>query len=1653
MENRLRYMMTPRNSMSITYTKGLLNMPGQNNCFLNSAVQVLWHLDIFRRSFREIKGHACMGESCIFCALKELFAQFQYSQESALPPDALRRALAETFFDQRRFQLGFMDDAAECFENILMRIHYHIANQEPEDMCTLTHCIAHQKFAMTLVEQNVCHVCGATSEPLSFTQMVHYVSSSALCSQASLMISQKIDPTQAFGQLLRQAGSMGEVRNCPSACGAKIQICRALMNHPEIVSIGVVWDSENPTLDHIMDVIKAIGLKINLQDTFHSVVDGSWVRGTTHQLVGIVTYYGKHYSTFFFHTKLRIWIYFDDAAVCEIGPKWDQVVDKCYRGHFQPLLLLYVDPQGSPVSSETAPKSVTVVAGHSKPQKDIFSKEDAYSSSGNHRRAFTPNPETSQENITSVQPRRAITPSGELSCRSVKNHFHSQFRQSSLANVVSNKNGRHLSFKQSHPLQPNSSCEWQPHYLQNYLKHSSASVLSEQQDEHSGGGMMYSGNLSVETSRCKSSVSACQNKSNSEEISRNTQGMKKIEGTSHGSPLKPSCGEDVLQQRKPVSVGQFGSRIVMGTNSENGNTYISRQAVESILKAQKLQWQKTLIGGVGLSTAVGTRNFNNAAVEKNKKSQDKSVTGDLTLKIDIPDFPNTFGRRDSGNWSGDCNSASSMSSSSVDNIFSGVVAGSRQNINLHQFGNLTRTHFDSNTQGTTGDLGYDSFSLSSTESYQSARTNSPSKTDHCLIQITEGMQTVFQKSNKVEMLQKESHAKGARDDCDKLCVQADALLIKSQEKEKEGQLKVATLLSDVAAAKAREAMDAPYSNPKSLTTAKMKHRRCIMRSSALHSRLKEIENEELKSRNEANSCNLNKCLNPDVIVSTDDSSVLPDQPINTSTLVTECSSSGNINERDEKVLQIYATLPKKGRKYKNNQEGLEDAIKVNGEQPNKNTPEEKEKFFHQQSSKSRRDFATRTKSFSEKINLDDKERLSLRKTDGPNISDVTSLFKDKNVAEVAGNDNPRSNLHRTYSVPSASLNKDQEKSTDMLNQTFSGQPSKKQHRVRRRLLGGFMRRKNRSLPDLREDKDQDEVISNSYDDSTIFGMLRFTKLHQVKPSTYDEFCTGMQGQKNKKTNLQDSQMNKRPMKNYTLLRKESHVTEPGPSDSNFKKESTVRSHMVPPALLSQNFNNKSNVKLSPWKVSNRSNKPNIQSSEHLPKAFIDQENIRQEPVSSEHNPKRKILEKNEDKKHEYTTSVNSGIKEFLNKTQEVETSDQHDLPKNLHTKEVQWMQELQQKQFNILQKKKFQESCSSNPGELQNTRNKSPHTVLSETPKSIKCVHQNPEWSTNVHPPLQRPRTGFTTATERVKERESHLNNPQSVKVLASRIESFLKPASEHPSKDDNKSSYSQSSGNYKQALSHKSSLQISKQKELQSWEACSAITDPKLVDQPPDYETTLQRLGLLRNKWQSSDEMLSPTCASYEMESGSKIPEMKKISSSHVSDFIPGYHKQNSSLLGHTRQEAGTQPISSVGTSQARQNVKCKHSCNYTAEGVPNSYSVPSLVDISKKKPNAKKCVTFSDCVVLVECDEDRGKGISSNTQFQEMAEKSSMQRQVSGIGSGDKATLRMTTQPPKLSSSNQSSETFCNLCHKAVVVPPTVYCANCACYLARFK
>ncbi|XP_061101103.1 inactive ubiquitin carboxyl-terminal hydrolase 53 isoform X2 [Conger conger] len=321
-------------------------------------LQVLWQLDIFRRSLRQLPGHFCLGDACIFCTLKSIFTQFQHSRERALPSDSLRHALAETFKDEQRFQLGLMEDAAECFENILERIHLHVVSNAEAEVCTSRSCITHQKFAVALYEQCVCRSCGASSDPLPFTQLVHYVSTTALCQQADRVLEKsERHRSETFAELLQAASTIGDLRNCPSNCGESIKIRRVLMNCPEILTIGFVWDAEQSDLTE--DVVRTLAPHLNLSGLFYRVMDEKAKRSEL-VLVGMICFSSRHYCTFAYHTKSAKWVLFDDATVKEIGSKWKDVASKCIRGHYQPLLLFYSNPDGSAVSTEDAPRQTTM---------------------------------------------------------------------------------------------------------------------------------------------------------------------------------------------------------------------------------------------------------------------------------------------------------------------------------------------------------------------------------------------------------------------------------------------------------------------------------------------------------------------------------------------------------------------------------------------------------------------------------------------------------------------------------------------------------------------------------------------------------------------------------------------------------------------------------------------------------------------------------------------------------------------------------------------------------------------------------------------------------------------------------------------------------------------------------------------------------------------------------------------------------------------------------------------------------------------------------------------------------------------------------------------------------------------------------------------
>lgn len=189
-----------------------------------------------------------------------------------------------------------------------------------------------------------------------------------------------IDPECTFGRLIRAAGSTG--RACPTKCGSDFVTTTSLMNVPDIISIGVNWDSNEPSTERVGNLLETLSTTIKLQDMFDTVLDKKAQRIEYH-LSSLVCYYGKHYSAFFYNRKHSKWVSIDDTSVSDVGKHWKDLARKFVKGRYQPLLLLYTNYDAKPLPVNTAPKKIELqnVSVQSSPALSLRNPEIAESTS------------------------------------------------------------------------------------------------------------------------------------------------------------------------------------------------------------------------------------------------------------------------------------------------------------------------------------------------------------------------------------------------------------------------------------------------------------------------------------------------------------------------------------------------------------------------------------------------------------------------------------------------------------------------------------------------------------------------------------------------------------------------------------------------------------------------------------------------------------------------------------------------------------------------------------------------------------------------------------------------------------------------------------------------------------------------------------------------------------------------------------------------------------------------------------------------------------------------------------------------------------------------------------------------------------------------
>jgi len=329
------------------------------------------------------------SEDCCFCALKELFGEFQFSEVSARGPDRLRRALCKSNANGCLFHPGAMGDATEALEALLDALHVATGleqgdiagvrgngrREESSGLSCSSACIAHEVFGIEYVDRVCCSFCGATGEPSVTSSYVYPVYVAELLPMLGQVVDEApsgwewgVHPLTSLVHSATPPTTPSAKRPlekmmwdlCQRELSQKCAECnslrtvsseRWLTHRPRTFVVSLVWSSPTPSRDSVAAVLSAVHPQISLEEVFRT--DARSTCAPCHEnflLRGVVCYNSMHYIAIFWCWSRKAWILFDDGSVF-IQRDWGTVVGFLNVQRYAPTLLFFEHERGTPQAS------------------------------------------------------------------------------------------------------------------------------------------------------------------------------------------------------------------------------------------------------------------------------------------------------------------------------------------------------------------------------------------------------------------------------------------------------------------------------------------------------------------------------------------------------------------------------------------------------------------------------------------------------------------------------------------------------------------------------------------------------------------------------------------------------------------------------------------------------------------------------------------------------------------------------------------------------------------------------------------------------------------------------------------------------------------------------------------------------------------------------------------------------------------------------------------------------------------------------------------------------------------------------------------------------------------------------------------------------
>ncbi|CAG9322627.1 USP54_3 [Blepharisma stoltei] len=364
---RIKHLGDTGEQKEIEASIGFKNNLGDMNCFLNAALQALWHITPIKENILGCSLHCPSNRNhwCILCGIKKIFQEInemaRKSNQVNFDASELRSNLASLHIESGEFKLNSSADSMEVLIEILNTMHnayIHNDSMNASNILCEPKCPSHFTFDFQIEEKSIC-ACQAEnitqwdyctfSHPFYINDILEEskkINSSILMRVDMEEINNFVGNSSVVPFKFRLADFIkAQWRdNVVKKCAGDRENCRynsstkelRLRTIPRFLIFQLVWNDIYQKRLDILKVITSISGSINVESIYANI------NQQCYNLHSMIIYGLGHYIYCFRNKRRNQWYKCDDDKESIIGEgKWEDFIEDMINSKQYPVGLFY----------------------------------------------------------------------------------------------------------------------------------------------------------------------------------------------------------------------------------------------------------------------------------------------------------------------------------------------------------------------------------------------------------------------------------------------------------------------------------------------------------------------------------------------------------------------------------------------------------------------------------------------------------------------------------------------------------------------------------------------------------------------------------------------------------------------------------------------------------------------------------------------------------------------------------------------------------------------------------------------------------------------------------------------------------------------------------------------------------------------------------------------------------------------------------------------------------------------------------------------------------------------------------------------------------------------------------------------------------------